>query len=180
MISSDKVLTGSYDYGLAVLSVVIAIFASNATLDLGQRLTAAQNKVTKTSQQKWVQNVIELKAAFEKLAGDGDPFGELARVLKTECPTILRGVHRAVGVQDFLNLEHQAPTVKGLAANLGASSVSATAHQIELTARSADTERAIGRIEFLEVEVDRLFCELEVFAQDGERNHRQAKEMPSQ
>src|SRR5438105_14714153 len=41
MISASAAMTGSYDYLQVVLSVVIAISASYAALDLGGRVTAA-------------------------------------------------------------------------------------------------------------------------------------------
>jgi signal transduction histidine kinase/NO-binding membrane sensor protein with MHYT domain/DNA-binding response OmpR family regulator len=44
MMSSDSVLAGSYDYFLVGLSVVIAVLASYAALDLARRVTSAQGK----------------------------------------------------------------------------------------------------------------------------------------
>jgi PAS domain S-box-containing protein len=44
MISPEHVLASSYDYGLVVLSVVIAIFASYAALDLAGRVTSARGR----------------------------------------------------------------------------------------------------------------------------------------
>ena len=41
MISANVIMTGSYDYRLVVLSVLIAMFASYAALDLSGRITAA-------------------------------------------------------------------------------------------------------------------------------------------
>src|SRR5260370_5487881 len=45
MTSPDMVLAGSFDYRLVVLSVLIAILASYAALDLAGRVTSAQGKV---------------------------------------------------------------------------------------------------------------------------------------
>src|SRR6266566_4168723 len=45
MTSPDMVLVGSFDYRLVVLSVLIAILASYAALDLAGRVTSAQGKV---------------------------------------------------------------------------------------------------------------------------------------
>jgi len=45
MVSSNVVITGSYNYGLAALSVLISISASCAALDLGGRITAARGWV---------------------------------------------------------------------------------------------------------------------------------------
>src|SRR5438445_8775199 len=45
MTSPDMVLVGSYDYRLVVLSVLIAILASYAALDLAGRVTSSQGKV---------------------------------------------------------------------------------------------------------------------------------------
>jgi len=42
MVSSSLVLTGSYNYGLAAVSVLISMCASYAALDLGARITAAR------------------------------------------------------------------------------------------------------------------------------------------
>ncbi len=45
MLPTDAVVTGSYDYRLVLLSVVIAICASYAALDLAGRVTATRGKV---------------------------------------------------------------------------------------------------------------------------------------
>jgi len=44
MTAPDLVMRGSYDYGLVALSVIIAILASYAALDLAERVTSAQGK----------------------------------------------------------------------------------------------------------------------------------------
>src|SRR5438445_3093385 len=43
MVSPELVMVGSYDYRLVVLSVVIAVLASYAALDLGGRVTSARS-----------------------------------------------------------------------------------------------------------------------------------------
>ena len=45
MISADAAITGSYDYGEVAGSVLIAIVASYAALDLAGRVTAARGRV---------------------------------------------------------------------------------------------------------------------------------------
>src|SRR5713226_3357191 len=45
MTTPDQVLVGSYDYGLVVLSVVIAIVAAYAALDLAGRVTSADGRI---------------------------------------------------------------------------------------------------------------------------------------
>ena len=45
IVLSNAALAGSYDYGLVVLSVLIAMLASYAALDLAGRLTAARGRV---------------------------------------------------------------------------------------------------------------------------------------
>jgi two-component system, sensor histidine kinase and response regulator len=45
MLPSEAVVVGSYDYRLVALSVVIAVFASYAALDLAGRVTAARGRV---------------------------------------------------------------------------------------------------------------------------------------
>ena len=44
MLPSETVVVGSYDYRLVALSVVIAVFASYAALDLAGRVTAARGR----------------------------------------------------------------------------------------------------------------------------------------
>src|SRR5260370_16121110 len=44
MTSQDMVLVASYDYLLVALSVIIAVLASYAALDLARRVTSAQGK----------------------------------------------------------------------------------------------------------------------------------------
>ena len=45
MIDGAKSMVGSYDYNLVALSVLIAIFASYAALELAARTTAAANRI---------------------------------------------------------------------------------------------------------------------------------------
>src|SRR6266481_7027349 len=45
MIDANMALVGSYDYRLVTLSVLIAIFAAYAALDLAGRTTAARGRV---------------------------------------------------------------------------------------------------------------------------------------
>src|SRR5438445_1779474 len=45
MLSANAVMTGSYDYGEVARSVLIAIAASYAALDLAGRVTAASGRV---------------------------------------------------------------------------------------------------------------------------------------
>ena len=45
MVSSNVVLTGSYNYGLVALSVLVGMSASYVALDLGARITAAHGSV---------------------------------------------------------------------------------------------------------------------------------------
>src|SRR5229473_4485295 len=45
MISANAVMTGSYDYGEVARSIVIAVAASYAALDLAGRVTAARGRV---------------------------------------------------------------------------------------------------------------------------------------
>jgi NO-binding membrane sensor protein with MHYT domain len=44
MTASDQVLVGFYDYHLVVLSIVIAILAAYAALDVAGRVTSAQGR----------------------------------------------------------------------------------------------------------------------------------------
>ena len=44
MISDGQVLAGSYDYWLVALSVLIAVFASYAALDLAGRVTSTRGR----------------------------------------------------------------------------------------------------------------------------------------
>src|SRR6266851_6249510 len=44
MISANAVMTGSYDYGEVPRSILIAVAASYAALDLAQRVTAARGR----------------------------------------------------------------------------------------------------------------------------------------
>jgi CheY-like chemotaxis protein len=117
--------------------------------------------VAESPSKKPATDVIDLTAALERLDGDRDLFEELAQVFKTECPKIMAEIRRAVSDHDATTLQHQAHTLKGSSANLGASAVSQTAFEIEKVARSADMERASELLKFLEREVDRLYCELE-------------------
>jgi HPt (histidine-containing phosphotransfer) domain-containing protein len=108
-------------------------------------------------------NVIDLVGVLERLEGDRDLFEELAQVFKTECPKMVKEIRHAISTHDAANLEHQAHALKGSSANIGSSAVSQTAYEIEKVARSADMERASALLKVLEIEVDRLFCELETF-----------------
>jgi two-component system sensor histidine kinase/response regulator len=114
---------------------------------------------------KPMPNSLDLDAALERLEGDRDLFGELAQLFKAECPKYVEGIRRAINARDAKDLEQQAHTLKGSAANLGASAVSQTAHELEKMARSGDITQAGKLLDDLGREVARLFSELEsIFA----------------
>jgi two-component system, sensor histidine kinase and response regulator len=109
-------------------------------------------------------NAVDLAAALERLEGDRELFEELVQVFKTDCPTTLKDIRRALAARDAASLGDHAHTLKGSSANLGASTVSQTAYELEKIGRSGDLERAAHLLKVLEREVDRLFCELEAFS----------------
>jgi len=91
-------------------------------------------------------------------------FEELVQVFKTECPRTIKELRRAVSTHDIMNLERHAHALKGSSANLGASSVSQAAFDLEKMARSTDIGGADELLKMLEREVDHLFCELQAFS----------------
>ena len=131
--------------------------------DIGRNKAGSSTSAESTSTNP-AMNVLDLSAALERLEGDRELFEELVQVFKTECPRIMKEIRRAISSHDLADLEHHAHALKGSSANLGASSVSQTAFDLEKMARSADIGRAGDLLNLLEREVDRLFCELEAFS----------------
>jgi CheY-like chemotaxis protein len=129
--------------------------------EIGQK--SGSNLGAQSLSESAATNVIDLVGVLERLEGDRDLFEELAQVFKTECPKMVKEIRHAISTHDASNLEHQAHALKGSSANIGSSAVSQTAYEIEKVARSADMERASALLKVLEIEVDRLFCELETF-----------------
>jgi two-component system sensor histidine kinase/response regulator len=114
-----------------------------------------------SSSKNAASDVLDLNAALGRLEGDRDLFGELAQLFKTDCHQYVDGIRRAIVSQDAANLEQQAHTLKGSAANLGASAVSHAAHELEKMGRSGDLKHAGEILGVLEKEIARLVSELD-------------------
>jgi PAS domain S-box-containing protein len=112
---------------------------------------------------------IDLKAALERLNGDRALFEELTQVFKGDCPRIVEGMRHAIVSHDAKKLEHFAHALKGSSATMGAVAVSRLAGEIEHLAHSENAENARARFKSLELEVEKMFYELESLAKDEGR-----------
>jgi PAS domain S-box-containing protein len=115
---------------------------------------------------------IDLNGALERLNGDRELFEELTQVFKGDCPRIVEGMRLAIVSFDAKKLEHFAHALKGSSATMGAVAVSRLAGEIENSAHSENAESASQRFKILELEVEKMFYELESLARDEGRASR--------
>jgi PAS domain S-box-containing protein len=115
---------------------------------------------------------IDLNGALERLNGDRDLFEELTQVFKGDCPRIVEGMRHAIVSHDAKKLEYFAHALNGSSATLGAVAVSRLASEIEHLAHSEDAKGASERFKILELEVEKMFYELESLARDEGRASR--------
>jgi two-component system, sensor histidine kinase and response regulator len=106
-------------------------------------------------------SALDVEAALRRIDGDRDLLKQIAELFRNECPSTIDAIRSAIASQSAKDLERQAHTLKGSSANLGATAVTEVAKQLEAIARTGDIQRARGELETLEIEVDRLMCELE-------------------
>ena len=102
------------------------------------------------------ESPLDMAAALDRVEGDRDLLEELAILFSEESARNIHEVRAALKSGDTVLLERLAHTVKGASANIGAVSVSCAALALEQAARSRDLLDAQGKMEVLEIELERL------------------------
>lgn len=96
------------------------------------------------------KEVLDRKAALERVEGDAVLLAELANLLVGDCPQMQSSIHEALDRGDSDALARAAHTVKGSVANFAAGKAFAAALNLEQTARRGDLTSAAGAVEALD------------------------------
>lgn len=131
--------------------------------EIASRKTSRHGDLDRNKEEAHVK-AIDVRAALERIDGDRDLFGQIAALFKNECPKQLEAIRSAIASGNEVDLVREAHSLKGASANLGATPVSEAAKELENIARRGDLRRASEQLKVLEMEVDRLMCELEPLA----------------
>src|SRR5262249_46495005 len=93
--------------------------------------------------------------------GDRELLEEIVRIFADECPKTMHEIRNAIRAADLQVLERAAHTLKGSAANLGATGVIQPASDLEESARAKDLSAARAQIPTLEAAMEQLLHELD-------------------
>jgi two-component system, sensor histidine kinase and response regulator len=104
---------------------------------------------------------LDVEAALQRIDGDRELLAQIAQLFRDECPNTIEAIRAAILQENRTALERQAHSLKGSSSNLGAVAVSKAAGQLERVARNGEMQQAREEFKILEVEVDRMMCELE-------------------
>ncbi|MCE9548544.1 MAG: Hpt domain-containing protein [Planctomycetia bacterium] len=88
-----------------------------------------------------IWQLIDRDATLARLGGDEQLFNELVGFFLEDEPGLLRDLTEAVERQDFDAAERAGHSLKGLAANLGATAAARAGHEVEASAREKDSAR---------------------------------------
>jgi PAS domain S-box-containing protein len=112
-------------------------------------------------------SVIDQKALWKRLDGDGELLRELLDGYRDYCPQVLADLRQGVETQDAALVQQSAHQIKGVISNFAAAEAYATARDLERSGRNADLAQApdmLARLEAALVAVDRELEEMAVFA----------------
>jgi two-component system, sensor histidine kinase and response regulator len=124
-----------------------------AALERIRRGVPTQQASKPEPEQRSSSVAFDLNAALERVDGDRALLQEIARLFEEECPKLMAEIHVALEKGDASALEHQAHTLKGSSANLGAHGTSHAAAELEQSARAGDLARSREILENLEREI---------------------------
>lgn len=100
--------------------------------------------------------VFHRQEVLERLEGDEELLRELVHLFLEQSHEQLRELKSAVAVGDAAGIRHQAHSLKGAAAGLGAQSLSHAAAQLELAGKQGRLGQAPELLRLLEAELERF------------------------
>ena len=107
--------------------------------------------------------ILDWTAALDRMDGDRGLLEEVAHLFLEEWPKMKRELETSLEAHDLKESERFAHSLKGAAANFGASRLSETALQLEKLARAAEYEQARKQWERTKSEAEELLKEMESF-----------------
>ncbi len=100
--------------------------------------------------------VLDLKAARERIPGGPEAIGEMAELLFSECDRMLTSLRAAIPAGDAKAVKIAAHTVKGGVGVFEGKRVYDIAHRLEMMGKSGDLTEAAAVMDELEVELKRF------------------------
>ena len=130
-------------------------------------------------QSEAVVQFFDVEQALSNMDGDEELLRETVELFLKEYPKILVRLHTALADTDAKTLEREAHSIKGAAANLGATAAYEAAFRLEQIGRAENWGRAPDALTALERELKRLEKALFGFRQQKERPPAQQTTTPS-
>lgn len=110
---------------------------------------------------------IDVEGVKERLECDDDFLVEIWGVFKDETVALPAQLAAAIEAGDFSSVGHQAHSLKGMSANIGAEKLQSVAYELEQSAKKGEIERIneifpqlVETIKFVNVEIDELISKL--------------------
>ena len=100
--------------------------------------------------------ILNLAAALDRMGGDTELLGEVARLFLETVPRLLDDIRRAVSRRNSPELGRAAHTLKGSAQNFGATGAVEAAFRLEQMGRAGDLTGVDEALAALETEMQRL------------------------
>ena len=126
-----------------------------------------------------VVQFFDVEQALSYMDGDGELLRATVELFLEEYPKILARLHTALADQDAKTLEREAHSIKGAAANLGATATYEAALRLEQIGQAESWGRALDALTELELELKRLEEVLFGFRQQKEKSPAQQTTQPS-
>lgn len=111
---------------------------------------------TQATSQSSTAMVFDLDAALVRLDGDVELFGMLVALYQQDSVQLFQQLTEAAARQDLREVQRNAHSLKGLAANFDGLPAMKVAARIETAAREGDLEAASKDISELDAELERL------------------------
>jgi len=99
---------------------------------------------------------IELESALDRFGGDKELFWEMVDEFLISVPSQLKTLEQSIHKKDTKEVEREAHSLKGAAANLGAKRIADLSFKLEITARSDELTDSKEGLDDLKAEFERL------------------------
>jgi HPt (histidine-containing phosphotransfer) domain-containing protein len=109
-----------------------------------------------------MSTIFDYAGSLHRMGDDQDLFHEMAELLRADAPGLLDAVHSAHLQGDPPRLERASHTLKGLAANFGASRAVSAAAEVERLAKQRQSSGLPAAIGELDEALDELIAALAV------------------
>lgn len=114
------------------------------------------------------QEVIDVRAAHRRMAGDRGLMRDMAEYFVRDAPKLLERIHAALQSERAADAARAAHSLKGLAANFDGFIAQEAAARVEHHAREGEIHEALSLMEDLVARVDRVSAALQTLVLDAE------------